>query len=375
MPKIITDVFGKPLRRVVNGHDGKPLILNPEEQAACDWSESQIRNRSGRRIGNALGFEIDITTMTAIARKIVQQSYYEIEPAEYLPIIAGQGAWSTNVETVREFVTGDSFESGITNLSQANARISEVDAAVDGVNLPIYNWNKRASWTIMQIQHAAKVGNWDYGEALQKARKKNYDLGIQRVAFLGANGFVNALSNCYGLLNLPNVYTDTTVFTAAGNVAISKMPLANLNTFASTLVSMYRVNCNRSAWPTDFYVPEDDFIAMGGSQFSPTFPIGTIGEILLKAFKSSVPNGKFGAIKPISYAMVSFSGGTLSNNAYVLLNKNDETLNMQLPVPYSTTVPNSLDNFQLQDVAYAQFTGVQALKPREIIYFNSGYSS
>jgi hypothetical protein len=48
---------------------------------------------------------------------------------------------------------------------------------------------------------------------------------------------------------------------------------------------------------------------------------------------------------------------------------------MQLPVPYSTTVPNSLDNFQLQDVAYAQFTGVQALKPREIIYFNSGYSS
>lgn len=367
--EIVLNRRGAPLKHIIRDADDKPILLSVEEQGMADYEQEQLARRRGREVGNALGAEINITTMTTVARKVVQQTFFEIAPAEYIPVIAGQGAWSTNILTLREFAAGDSFETGIVNNAANNGRIAETNASVDGVNLPVYDWAKRVSWTIMEVQKAARAGNWDYGEALQKSRKKNFDLGIQRIAFLGAVGFQNSYNNCYGLLNLPNVFSDTTAFAAAGNVPISSMPLTALNSFVAAIVKIYRVNCQRTTWPTDFYVPESDWIGMGGDQYSPTFPIGTILEILDKAFKKIIPNGKFNGIKPISYAQVSYSGGALATDQYVLLNKNDEVLNMQLPVPYTTTVPNSVDNFQLQDVGYAQFTGVQALNPRQIVYF------
>jgi hypothetical protein len=371
MPQIILNRKGLPLKHIIRGADDKPILLNLQEQNQADYEQGILNQKQGFGVNNALGAEINITTMTTVARKVVQQSYFEIAPAEYLPVIAGQGAWSTNLLTLREFNSADSFEAGIVNMAQANARLQEVNAAVDGVTLPVYNWATRATWTIMQIQIAARAGNWDYGEALQKARKKHFDLGIQRIAFLGAVGFNNSYNNCYGLLNLPNVYTDTSVFTAAGSVPIYQMSATYLNTFISNILQIFRTNCQRTAWPTDFYIPENDYIALA-NQFSPTFPIKTILQVLNDTFKESIPNGKFKGIKPISYAMAkSYSQGVLSTDCYVLLNNNDETLNMQLPVPFSTTVPNSIDNFQLQDVGYAQFTGVQALKPREIVYFTA----
>ena len=92
-----------------------------------------------------------------------------------------------------------------------------------------------------------------------------------------------------------------------------------------------------------------------------------------KAFKKQIPNGGFKGILPIAYAIPANSFGALSVHTYMLVNHNVKTFNMQLPVPYTTTVPNSLNNFQLQDVGYAQFTGVQAIKPRELCYFTGTF--
>lgn len=385
--ELILSATGRPLGplgyskfdRIVNQSDrfGEP-ILNKEGQEIpliLDYQTQKQLDHWHDHIKNVLGFDIPITTMTTLARKVTLQSYYEIYPADYMPVVEGQGAWGDNILTLREFTSGDTFETGITNLSQSNARIPAVDAALDSIILPIYTWNKQTVWSLPQIEQAAKAGNWDYAEALQRSMKTNYDLGVQHISFLGAAGLRNTSNNCYGLLTLPNVYTDSTLFTAAGNVPIYKFPLANLNTFASQAVNLYRTNAQRSAWPDSFYVPEDDWIGMGGSQFSATFPIGTIGEILDKAFRSSIPGGKWRGIKPISYAMVSNSAGALTTNTYMLVKYDDMAFNLQLPVPYTTTVPNSINNYQLQNVGYAQFTGVQVLKPRELMYFAGGYSS
>lgn len=379
MIQMIMSATGRPLGpagysqfdRIVNTSNAKgdevPLTLDFRGQTQADYWYGHIKN--------ALGFDIPITTMTTVARKATTQNFFEIAPADYLPVIAGQGAWGDQLLTLREFIQGDTFETGITNLSQTNARIPAIDAALDSIVLPIYTWNKAAYWSLPQIEQAAKAGNWDYAEALQKSRKKNWDLGIQHIAFLGAAGMRNTYNNCYGLLTLPNVYTDSSIFSAAGNVPISEMPQSNLNTFVKSAISLYRANAQKSAWPDCFYMPEDDWIGIGGTQYSPTFPIGSIGEILEKMFRQSIPTGKWRGIKPISYAQASFSSGVLTTNTYMLMRYDDETINMQIPVPYTTTVPNSINNYQLQDVGYGQFTGVQALRPREIMYLAGGFTS
>ena len=366
MKEMVLNKLGKPVRHIImNRKTGKPFILDRRTQINADHEEDHIKN--------VLGFDVPITTMTTIAREITEQTFYELDPSEYVPTVEGQGAWGDSVLTYRAFQMGDSFETGVVNMAENNSRLEGVDAGVDSIRIPIYTWAKSLTWTIPQMEMAAKAGNWDVIGTLEEARKTNYDLGIQRIAFLGGQGFQTVSGNCYGILNLPNVNTDTSVFSAAGNVEISQMTPAQLNTFVANMVNVYRINCNRTAWPTHFLVPEDDYIGMGGTQYSPTFPIGTTLEILEKAFKKQIPNGQFKGIKPCAYAIPANSFGALSVHTYMLYNFNVKTFNRQDPVPYTTTVPNSLNNFALQDVGYAQYTGVQALRPRELCYFTGTF--
>lgn len=362
--ELVLNSKGVPVRHIVRGRDKKPIILSLKEQTLADHEENHVKN--------VIGFDVPITTMTTIARKITEQKFYEVPFAEYVPVVEGQGAFGDSILTYRAFEIGDSFETGIVNMAQNNSRIASADAGVDAIRVPTYFWNKMITWTLPQIEMAAKAGNWDVVASLEKARKKNWDLGIQRIAFLGAQGFQTPQANCYGLLTLPNVATDTSVFQASGNVPISKMTVTQLNVFVANLINLYRQNNNRTAWPTHFFIPEFDYIGMS-TQYSPTFPTGSILKILEEAFKQQVPDGKFKGIKPLSYAMPQYSFGALAFNTYVLINYDEETFNMQIPVPYTTTVPNSLNNYALQDVGYGQYTGVAAFRPREILYLNGGF--
>jgi hypothetical protein len=54
---------------------------------------------------------------------------------------------------------------------------------------------------------------------------------------------------------------------------------------------------------------------------------------------------------------------------YVLLNYDEEALRMDIPLDYTNTLANSLDNFSFQNAGYGQFTGVLAYRPLELLYF------
>lgn len=362
--ELVLNSKGVPLRHVVLDKENKPIILNEWKQERCDYQEEYILN--------ALGFDIPITTMTTIAQKVTYQKFATIPDwATYLPVVEGQGAFGDSVQTLRAVELNSSFEQGIMNTGQNNAREMSGDVGVDSVRVPIYSWANKCTWDLFKLENALKAGNWNIVEALQKARKRIWDLGIQRIAFLGAQGFQTAQANCYGLLNLPNVNTDTSVFAASGNVPISQMTPAQLNAFVANLINLYRTNNNRTADPTHFLVPEFDFLGMA-TQYSAVFPSRTILEVLETAFKAQAPG--FKGIKRLFYGMASLSFGALSLDTYVLLNHDDETLNMQIPVPFQTTTPSSIDGFTLQDVGYGQYTGVVAFRPREILYLTGGFA-
>ncbi len=72
-------------------------------------------------------------------------------------------------------------------------------------------------------------------------------------------------------------------------------------------------------------------------------------------------------ILPLAYGDVAYSG--FSYQQYVLLNYDEESLRMDIPLDYQNTLANSLDNFSFQNAGYGQFTGVLAYRPLEMMYF------
>lgn len=336
---------------------GQPLLLNSKERHHAEWMQRQVNER----FGNSLGYEVNITTLTTIVKKITEQKFFEIFPSDYLPVKVGEGAWSSNLTTYRSFEIADEFETGIINTGGQNARQASADAGVDALNIKVNNWSKSIGWSIFDLELAAKSGNWDLVTAKEKTRKKNWDLGIQRIAFLGANGMNSSGGTCLGLLNQVGITTNTTLITAP----ISGLSTANLKVFTQQLIELYRANCVRTAWPTHFIIPESDYNGLA-SQASPDFPIKSTLQLLEEAFALITRNKDF-KILPLAYGDPAYN--SLGVHKYVLLNYNEEAIRMDIPVQYTNTLANSLDNFNFQNSGYGQFTGVLAYRPLEMMYF------
>lgn len=330
-------------------HKGEVVTLTAREQALANSLQKKL-------IENALGFEIPITTLTTISKKVSQQKFFEISPADYFPVRVGEGSWSSNIVTYRSFAFGDDFATGVINLGGNNARLAQADAGVDSLSRKVVNWGKTIGWTLPELEMAAKAGNWDLITAKESARKRNWDLGIQKVAFLGLAGDPSVL----GLYNQTGVTVDTTTLPQS----ISSLSTVDLKAFCATILNVYRANANRSAWPTHFVIPESDFLGLAAPS-SADFPLKSTLQVLEETFAIMTKKPGF-KILPNAYGDKAYSGQTYQQ--YVLLNYDEESVKMDIPVDYTNTLANSLDNFAFQNVGYGQFTGVQAIRPLEMYY-------
>jgi hypothetical protein len=338
------------MRPTILGFDGKPVVLNALEQRIADVNQKVV---------NALGFEIDITTLTTIVKKVTEQKFFNCAPADFMPVRVGQGAWSAQLTTYRSYQIGDDFEKGNINTGGQNGRLASTTAGIDSLTVPVINWAKEIGWTLFDIQQAAKSGNWDLITELEKSRKTNFDLGVQKIAFLGSS----SNSQVLGFLTQAGVTVDTTTITAP----VSSMTTAQFKTFTSIVLGKYRANCNHTAMPSILSMPEDDFLGLV-SPVSQDFPNISGLEYLTKAFKVATGNPNF-EIRPCAYNNGSVNG--LGYNYYVLSNYDESSIRMDLPVDYTNTLANSVNNFSYQNVAYAQYTGVLAYRPQELYYMTT----
>jgi hypothetical protein len=144
------------------------------------------------------------------------------------------------------------------------------------------------------------------------------------------------------------------------------MTTAELKTFTANVIEVYRANCERSAWPTHFVIPEGDYNGLA-SQASPDFPIKSTLELLQDTFKIITRNNGF-QILPCAYGDPAYN--SLGVHRYALYNYDEESLRMDLPVDYTNTLANSLNNFSFENAGYGQFTGALAYRPKEMLYFS-----
>jgi hypothetical protein len=349
------------MKTQIKGLNGEPIVLTPQELARANALQNKFR---AEELHNALGFEINITTLTAISKSIVEQKFFEIAPADYVPVRVGQNAWSSQITTYLDYAIGGDFEAGILNTGASDSRLAEADSGVSPVTNKVVNWAKAANWSLFDLKMAALSGNWDVVTSKERSRKKNWDLGIQQIAFWGSKVDTKVL----GLLTQTTVNSNTSLITGA----VSAMNATNFSAFVAGLIQAYRANCNYTAFPTHFIMPESDYNGLAnlipGS--AGTFPMPMMN-YLLDAFKLITRNPNF-KILPCAYANEAINTGitNLGKNRYTLLNYDEDTIRMDIPVDYSNTLQNTLNGFQYQNVGYGQFTGVIAFRPLEVLYFD-----
>lgn len=356
-----------PATRILNSQ-GEPFKLTYAEKMRNDRLQRQLNQAC---IENSLAYEIPITTLTTIMKKISEQKFFEVAPADYLPVRVGEGTWSAQLTTYRSFDLSDSFETGIINTGGQNSRLATANTGVDAVNIRVYPWAKAIGWSIFDLEFAAKSGNWDLVTALEKSRKKNWDLGIQRIAFLGADGQNGTSGQCLGLLNQPGVNVNSTLIAKP----IADMDPEELTAFTRAVVGAYRSNCQYTAMPSVFVMPESDYTGLA-SPSSPDFPIKSKLDMLLETFRTVTQKKDF-KILPLAYADAANHASVSSiagKQCYVLLNYDEESIRMDIPLDYTNTLANSLDNFSFQNVGYGQFTGVGLYRPLEVLYFQYAVS-
>lgn len=322
---------------------------------------ARLRNAAGDIDTSSLGYQIAIDTLTFIVKEITEQKFYMVAPADYLPVAVGNGAFSQALLTNLVVNTSGSFESGNIDQGSANDRLATANAAVASKTIQVVNWAKAIGYTIFEIEQALQANNWDYIESLHVARKTNWDLGIQQIAFLGS---LSNNANVPGLLTQTSVNSNTSVITQA----ISAMSAADFATFVANVVEAYQSNCAFTAYPDTFVIPQSDWNGLA-APVSSTYPVNSKLEYLKNAFKEIVPGGV--EIKPLVYCQSAQNSAYGVNlNRYAMYRKDPRSIRMDIPVDLTITSPNSVNNFQFQDAGYGQYTGVGVYRNLETLYFD-----
>ena len=334
-------------------------IRNARGQVVCqdNIDEKLLLNSMQERILNTTGMEVDITTLTEIKRSVVKQKFYEIAIADYVPVVVGEGAFASNLLLYREFSTGEDFESGNINMAANNARLAETDVAVDSLDIKIINWAKVLGYTIFELEQASRAGNWSLIEAKERSRYKNWVLGLQKIAFTGSAINPDVL----GLLTQTGVTSNLTLITEP----ISDMDTTAFAAFVAGALSAYQSNCNFTAYPSKFIIPATDYNGLA-APVSEAFPINSKLEFLENAFKTITNNPNF-KILPLAYAQQDKNDNT---NRYTLTTDDQDSIQMNIPVDYTTTIQDTTNGFQWQSAAYGQYSGVLLGRPLETLYFD-----
>ena len=307
---------------------------------------------------NDTGISQVIDTLTYVSGKLVEQKFYEIPFADYVPTVIGEGAFSDEMLYYTNFADSEGFETGLVSNTGRTASLEQVDTHYEAIKGKPQFWAKKTNYTVLELKQALKMQNLpSLIERREKVRQKEWQLGIQKVAFLGVTG------QSAGLLNNSSITADTSSLT----VKLSGATSSQLNTFVAGIVGSYIANTAGVILPDTFVIPLSDYVGLG-STVDASFPIKTKMDFLMEAFKGATGNENF-KILPCFYCDKANYDGT--NNVYALYHRDEEDLVFNINVDYTVTQFASRDNFNWESAGYGQFTPVVFKRPETVYYLKN----
>ena len=310
---------------------------------------------------DSVGFEKLITTQTEIVAGVIQTKYYELlgqSLSDFVPFDVGRGAYSTNIFQYTAGYVGSPFESGLVQPSTGLGINAKSSIQIDGISIKNNFW--RMDYEVShEIIEMGKVNVQAFSiiEENEKARKKVYDLGMQKVTFLGIPE-----NDVDGLLNIAAVNIDTSLFPAK----LASMDSAQLQILASKLLAAYLDNNGATQMPNRLCIPTSDFVALGVPS-DPNFPLKTKRDILEEALRQG------GAVdmKIVHTTYNEKASADGQHARYVLYRHDADSLRMYIPKPYTPHALYPMNGVDFISVAESQFSGVVAIRPKEMLYMDA----
>lgn len=331
-------------------------VLSQEEYK----NQFRVNNAAAFATPANYGLEKTLSTLTQIVAGVQRQKFYTVDGAltDYVPMEMGTGAYGQSLFQYAVAQVGDKFETGIIQPGNGINKDANVDIVVDGISIKNNFWRMKYQATKELVEMArANAVNFSYIEEQERARLKTYQLGVQKITFLGTDDGQNK-----GLLNLDGVTVNTSLMPAN----FGTMTTAQLNNFAATAVATFWANSNNTSFPNTLLMPTQD---LGGlaTFISSSYPVGeTRKEFLERAFKAAGAPANFKILHAAYGNTASATGGA----RYVLYNRDADVLKMYLPKPYTPYPLYPTGSLDMVSDAEAQFTGVWAKRPKEILYMD-----
>ncbi|MEI6810263.1 MAG: major capsid family protein [bacterium] len=322
----------------------------------------ELFNANGDVAVDSVAYQYTMDRLSFIRQKTIEQTFYTVAPADYLPVIVGEGSFAQNIISNMSIKTSGGFKAGKLNTGNHNSKVNVADAMLVPKTTYIENWALGCEYTIFDVNQSLFSGNWDIVEAKHRARKMDWDLGIQDVAFIGD---IDQLTKFPGLLT-QDTSSVVNINTALITKKISAMSTTEFAALVAGLIAAYQTNCNQTRFPNVFVMPQDDYVGLA-VPVSETYPMNSKLEYLKNAFNAIVPGGV--KILPSAYGMAAYNTAAGVNKARYALYRDDiDTLFMEIPVNFTPTAAGTLNNFNFQDIAYGQYSGVTVMKPLEVLY-------
>lgn len=321
----------------------------------------KLTNANGAIDIGSTGFDYLIRTTSYIRKSVVQQKFYEIAPADYVPVSVGEGAWKEEIVQNATYDLTGSFYEGDVDTMTGNGKISEVNTVLAPNRIPTQIWARGASWSVSEVATASANGDWDIVESKMKTLKKNWDLGIQETAFLG-HPIRTAMT---GLLNNGEVTINTTLISKP----LSTMTETEYTAFIGAVLSTYFANSNSTVMPDTFVMPTSDYLGMA-RPYSETYPLNSKLSYLQKTFEEMTLNPNF-KILPLSYSEAAQNASRgINKNRYILYRNLPDTMKMDIPVDFTLYDPGTANNIYWQQPAMGQYSGVLINRAPEVLYID-----
>ena len=361
-------------KKTIEQYGSHPMLLNSLlsiAQHPVAWKsgmERELMNANGSVNQSSLGFQYTIQTTTLIAAEVIAQKFYEEAVAEFAPVLIGRGPWMENIKTNATIESAGPFESGVQDMVTQN-KIDNVEVGLSPINAAIATWAKGYTYSLPEVQKALASNNWDPVEAKYKALTRNWQLGIQKVGFLGRQ---SNLASFPGLLSNTAVTINNSFITGP----ISAMDAATFQAFVAGILQLYLTNCNDVRMPNRFVMPRADYVGLGTPVVIGSTPLAmTKLEYLEKVFKGLCGNDF--KILCTAYANKARNAGywaVAGTARYVLYNADSETVHMDIPVDLMINAPATANNFVWNGVGAGQFSGMNIYRIPEFLYLDDASS-
>ena len=321
-----------------------------------------LTNANGEIDVNSVGYDFVMRTTSELRTKIIEQKFYKVAPADFMPVDVGEAAWKNEIIQNLSYDIAGGFYEGDVDTMTGNGTLAEVDTAIAPIRMPTIIWAKHVTWNISEVSQASASSNWDPIEGKMKSLKRNWDLGIQETAFLGhpSNSLIT------GLLNNAEVNINTTLIPKP----LSSMTETEFTAFLKDAIAVYFANTNSTEMPDTFVLPTDDYLGLV-TPYSSTYPAGDSKlEYMQKAFAAATSNQSF-SIKSLSYCQASNNASRgINKNRYLLYKNESDTLSMSIPVDFSMYSAGTIDSVFWKQVAMGQYSGVLINRIPEVLYMD-----